>query len=89
MTSFCVGIESTTQRRHLGEDKQDWLTLLHRIGKYKQGDVWLVGQGDVPCPAVCRNDKYQTADGYPTPANNQLIALPSIASCLPKGSALL
>ena len=25
------------------------------IGKHKQGDVWLEGQGDVPCPEVCRN----------------------------------
>ena len=62
------------------------------IGKYKQGDVWLEGQGDVPCPEVRRSDKCQTVGGYLTPANNQLIALnklPSIASCLPKGSALL
>ena len=100
---------------NVGEDKQEWLTLLHsiashrpahlqhdyttillqvgdvmpvrsfpamweattmiRIGKYKQGDVWLEGQGDVPCPVVCRNDKYQTADGYLTP----FIALNKIA----------
>ena len=48
---------------------------LLQIGKYKQGDVWLEGQGGVPCPVVCRNDKYQAVDGYLTPANNQLSAL--------------
>ena len=45
------------------------------IGQCKQGDVWLEGHGDVQCPEVCRNDKYQTGDGYLTPANNQFIAL--------------
>ena len=29
------------------------------LGKHKQGDAWLEGQGDVPCPEVCRNDKYR------------------------------
>ena len=62
------------------------------IGKYKQGDVWLEGQGGVPCPVVCRNEKYQAADGYLTPANNQLIALSQTAkySILPvKGECVV
>ena len=45
------------------------------LGKYKQGEVWFEGPGDVPCPEVCRNDKYQIVDGHLTPANNQFIAL--------------
>ena len=33
------------------------------------------GAGNVPCPEVCRQDKYQLKDGYLKPANNQLLAL--------------
>ena len=47
------------------------------IGQHKQGDVWIKGQGDVLCPEVCRHDKYKIADGYLTPANNQLTVLNS------------
>ena len=115
MTSFVLGLSPPHSVVNVGEDKLDWLTLLHliashrpahlqcnytrillqvgdvmpvrsfpsmweaatliMIGKYKQGDVWLEGQGDVPCSEVCRNDKYQTADGYLTCANNQFTAL--------------
>ena len=100
---------------NVGDDKQDWLTLLHLIathrpahlqheyatiliqvgdvmpvqslpaiwetatiimlGKYKQGEAWMEGAGGVPCPEVCRNDKYQIKEGYLAPANNQLLAL--------------
>ena len=45
------------------------------LGKYKQGEVWMEGPGGVQCSEVCRNDKYQTSDGYLTPANNQFNAL--------------
>ena len=119
MTSFVLGLGPPHRVIHVGEDKQDWLTLLHlfaahrparlqhdyttsllqvgdvmpvrsfpsmweaatmiMIGKYKQGDVWPDQRGDVPCPAVCRNDKYQTADGYLTPANIQFIAFNNTA----------
>ena len=34
------------------------------LGEYKQGEVWMEGAGNVPCPEVCRNDKYQPKDGY-------------------------
>ena len=107
--SIRIGLKSN------GQDKQDWLNLLHliashwpahvqrdcttillqvgdvmpsqsfptmweattmiMIGNYKQGEVWIEGQGDVPCPEVCRQDKYKVTDGYLTPANNQCIAL--------------
>ena len=43
------------------------------LGKYKQGEIWIEGSGGVQCPEVCRNDKYQTADGDLTPANNQFM----------------
>ena len=106
MTSFVLGLSPLLSVINVGEDKQDWLTLLHLIAshrpahlqhdyttillqvgdvmpvrffltmweaatmimicKYKQGDVWLEGQGDVPCPEVRRNDKHQTADVYLT-----------------------
>ena len=62
------------------------------LGKYKQGEVWMEGPGGVQCPEVCRNDKYQTADGYLTPANNQFIALNKTArySLLPaKGERIV
>ena len=29
--------------------------------------------GSVPCPEVCRNDKYQLKDGYLTPANTSFL----------------
>ena len=45
------------------------------IGKFKQGGVWIERQGDVPCPDLCRSDKYTVSDGYLTPAHNQFIAL--------------
>ena len=46
------------------------------LGKYKQGEVWMEGAGNVPCPEVCRHqDKYQLKDGYLIPANNQFLAL--------------
>ena len=28
------------------------------IGKCKQGEVWIEGQGDVPCPDLCHNAKF-------------------------------
>ena len=45
------------------------------IGKYKQGESWMEGQGDVPCPSLCCKGKYKVTGGRLTPANNQLIAL--------------
>ena len=33
------------------------------------------GAGNLPCPEVCRQDKYQLKDGYLVPANNQFLAL--------------
>ena len=42
------------------------------LGKYKQGEVWMEGADNAPCPEeVCRQDKYQLKDGYLIPANNQ------------------
>ena len=106
---------------NVGDDKQEWLSLLHLIamhrpahlqheyttiliqigdvmpvksfpamwetatmimlGKYKQGEVWMGGAGNVPCPEVCRNDKYQLKDGYLMPANNQFLALNPTTKC--------
>ena len=43
------------------------------LGKYKQGEVWMEGAGNVPCPEVCRQNKYQLKDGYLMPANNQFL----------------
>ena len=45
------------------------------LGKYKPGEVWMERAGSVPCPEVCRHDKYQLKDGYLMPANNQFLAL--------------
>ena len=45
------------------------------LGKYKQGEVWLEGSRGLPCPEVCRNDKYWTQAGYLAPANNHFLAL--------------
>ena len=45
------------------------------LAKYKQGEMWMEGTGGVQCPEICRNDKYQTADGHLTPDKNQFIAL--------------
>ena len=67
-------------------------TTMIVIGKYKQGEVWIEGQGDAPCPELCRKDKFKVTDGYLTPANNQFIALSTATkySILPaKGSAWL
>ena len=50
------------------------------LGKYKQGEVWMEGAGNVPCPEVCRQDKYQLKDGYLMPANNQFLALSQLPS---------
>ena len=45
------------------------------LGKYKQGEVWMEGAGNLPCPELCRQNKYPVKDGYLTPANNQFLAL--------------
>ena len=45
------------------------------LGRYKQGEVWMEDSEGISCPVVCRNDKYQTSDGYLLPAKNQFIAL--------------
>ena len=45
------------------------------LGKYKQGEVWMEGAGSLPCPEVCRQDKYQLKDGYLVLATNQFLAL--------------
>ena len=99
---------------NVGDDKQEWLTLLHLIathrpahlqhdyttiliqvgevmpvkslatwetatmimlGKYKQGEVWMEGAGNLPCPELCRQKKYPMKDGHLAPANNQFLAL--------------
>ena len=115
MSSLVMGLSPPHSVINVGDDKQEWLTLLHLIathqpahlqheyttiliqvgdvmpvkllpgiwetatmtmlGKYEQGDVWMEGAGDVPCPEICRQDKYQLKDGYMIPANNQFLAL--------------
>ena len=45
------------------------------LGKYKQGEVWMEGAGNLPSPEVCHQDKYTVKDGYLTIANNQFLAL--------------
>ena len=115
MSSLVMGLSPPHSVINVGDDKQEWLTLLHLIathrpahlqhdyttiliqvgdvmpvkplpamwetatmimlGKYKQGEVWMEGAGNVPCPEVCRQDKYQLKDGYLMPANNQFLAL--------------
>ena len=52
-----------------------WETAMIMLGKYKQGEVWMEGAGNVPCPEVCRQDKYTLKDGYMIPVNNQFLAL--------------
>ena len=34
------------------------------LGKYKQGEVWMEGAGNLPCPELCRQDKHPVKDGY-------------------------
>ena len=115
MASLVMGLSPPRSVINVGDDKQEWLTLLrliatHRpahlqhdyttiliqvrdivpvksspaaweaatmilLGKYKQGEVWVEDAGNVPCPEVCRNAKYQPKDGYLVPANNQFLAL--------------
>ena len=45
------------------------------LGKHKQGEVWMEGAGNLPCPEVCRQDNYPVKDGYLIPAKNQFLAL--------------
>ena len=115
MSSLVMGLSPPHSVINVGDDQQEWLTLLHFIathrpahlqheyttiqiqvgdvlpikslpamwetatmivlGKYKQGDVWMEGAGNVPCPEVCRQDKHQLKDGYLIPSNNQFLAL--------------
>ena len=115
MSSLVMGLSPPHSVINVGDDQQEWLTLLHLIathrpahlqhdyttilihvgdvmpvksfpatretatmimlGKYKQGEVWMEGAGNLPCPEVCRQDKYQVNDGYLAPANNQFLAL--------------
>ena len=36
------------------------------LGKYKQGETWLEGAGDVQCPEVCRKKSFPVpAFAYP------------------------
>ena len=115
LSSFVMGLSPPHSVINVGDDKQEWLTLLHLIathrpahlqrdyttiliqvgeampvksfpamwetatmimlGKYKQGEVWMEGAGNLPCPEVCRQDKHPVKDGYLAPANNQFLAL--------------
>ena len=44
-------------------------------GNHKRSEIWIEGQGDVPCPELCCSDKYKVTDGYLTLANNEFLAL--------------
>ena len=60
--------------------------------KYEQSELWIEGQGDVPCLEVRCTDEYTVTCGYLVPANNQFIALNKTSKCslLPaKGERIL
>ena len=98
--SLVMGLSPPHSVIDVGDDKHEWLTLLHLIathrpahlqheytpiliqigirgchGNYKQGEVWMEGAGNVPCPEVCGHDRYQLKDGYLVPATNQFLTL--------------
>ena len=41
------------------------MATMFMLGKYKQGEVWMEGARNAPCPEVCRQDKYHTKKSFP------------------------
>ena len=58
------------------------------IGKYKQGDVWMKRQGDVPCLELCCKEKYKVTDGYLPACSAHQAFTSSSRICVPGAQAI-
>ena len=52
--------------RVLGLHRPHRAATIIMIGKHKQGELWIEGQRDTPCPEVCRKDKYAMTTSTPS-----------------------